>query len=135
MVCIHCGEKTHVTNSRAQKRSNQVWRRRQCRACGAVFTTEETAQYEAAWLIRDARGSLRPFSRDKLFLSLYKSCQHRKTALEDAAGLAETVIKKLGGQVQDGVVNRINVIQVTQVALNRFDKAASSHYMAFHPIS
>lgn len=135
MVCIHCGDKTHVTNSRQQKRSNQVWRRRQCLTCQAVFTTEETALYEAAWLVRSSGGELQPFSRDKLFLSLYKSCAHRKTALGDAAGLTETVIRKLGREVQAGTLSRSLIIQTAQVALNRFDKAASSSYAAFHPIS
>lgn len=134
MVCIHCGEKTHVVNSRHQKRSNQVWRRRQCWACQAIFTTEETAQYEAAWLVRYDQGALRPFLRDKLFLSLYKSCGHRKTALEDAMGLTDTVIKKLGHEADNGVLRRITIIQTVQVALNRFDKAASTSYAAFHPL-
>jgi transcriptional regulator NrdR family protein len=79
-----------------------------------------------------AAGRYEPFSRDKLLLSLYKSCEHRKDALSDAASLTDTVIKKLLTQVQNGVINRTHIIQVVQVALNRFDKAASVHYTAFH---
>jgi hypothetical protein len=30
------------------------------------------------------------------------------------------------------VVSTHNIAQVAQVALNRFDKAASTHYQAFH---
>ena len=132
MVCIHCGSGTQVTNSRPQKRSNQVWRRRQCVKCRAVFTTAEAARYEAAWAVRGKSGEINPFSRDKLFLSLHKSCGHRETALNDAAGLTDTIIKKLAGHVTDGVVRARDITQVTQVALNRFDKAASAHYAAFH---
>jgi transcriptional repressor NrdR len=132
MVCIHCGSETQVTNSRPQKRSNQVWRRRQCVKCQAVFTTAETAQYDAAWAVKGKAGSLKPFSRDKLFLSLYKSCGHRKTALSDAKALSETIINKLPVHIVDGVVSTHNIAQVAQVALNRFDKAASTHYQAFH---
>ena len=132
MVCIHCGEKTHVINSRAQKRHNQIWRRRQCFACGAVFTTSEAAKYEAAWTVHRPGGHLEPFSRDKLLLSLYASCKHRKTALNDASALVDTVIKKLSDQVRAGRVDAQAIAQTAQVALNRFDKAASVHYQAYH---
>lgn len=132
MVCIQCGGQTQVINSRHQKRANQVWRRRKCRQCSAVFTSEETAAYGASWAVRDASGGLTPFSRDKLFLSLHRSLQHRPTALADAAGLADTVIKRLSGAVTGGTVESQAIIHAAQVALNRFDKAASVSYAAFH---
>ncbi len=75
---------------------------------------------------------LRPFSRDKLFISVYDSCQHRKTALSDAEGLTETVIRKLAAHVKDGTVDKSDITGVAQVALNRFDKAASVYYEARH---
>ncbi len=132
MVCVHCGSSTGVINSRHQRRSNAVWRRRQCAGCRAVFTTREATDYSAAWAVRGRQGGLRPFSRDKLLLSLHRSCQHRTDALKEAGGLAETVISKLADQASDGVIETRAIIQVTQVALNRFDKAASVHYRAFH---
>lgn len=131
MVCIQCGAQTRVTNSRPQKRSNRVWRRRECLQCRAVFTTEEVAQYAAAWQVRGPKG-LKPFSRDKLFLTLYKSCGHRKTALADAAGLSETIIGKLAAAVSNGTIESRQIAQISLVALNRFDAAAATHYQAFH---
>jgi transcriptional repressor NrdR len=131
MVCVHCGGKTKVVNSRQQRKSNQVWRRRQCLECGAVFSTREAAQHELAWLVRDG-SRLEPFSRDRLFLSLYKSCEHRKTALSDARGLTDTIIGKLSAHMVDGAVDDRDITRVALVALNRFDKAASTHYQAFH---
>ncbi|HEX7633150.1 MAG TPA: hypothetical protein VF401_02370 [Candidatus Saccharimonadales bacterium] len=132
MVCIHCGAETHVTNSRPQKRLNQVWRRRRCDDCGAIFTTEEVAQYTTSWAVLDTAGHIRAFNRDKLFLSIYGSLQHRATALADATALTDTVIKKLGNHVREGVIIGSHLAQTVQVALNRFDKAASVHYQAFH---
>ncbi len=132
MVCIHCGSETHVINSRPQKRTNQIWRRRRCNTCQAVFTTEETIQYEAVWAVSGPKSGLEPFNRDKLLLSLYKSCEHRKTALDDAKGLTDTIINKLRASVVDGVLSKRSIAQVSQVALNRFDVAASVHYQAFH---
>jgi len=132
MVCIHCGSETRVINSRFQKRANRVWRRRKCNTCSAIYTTEETALYSAAWAIKSRSGKLIPFSRDKLLLSLYKSCEHRKNALEDASGLTDTVIKQLMTHAKSSDLDIKLIQQITQVALNRFDKAASVHYQAFH---
>lgn len=135
MVCIHCAGKTAVINSRLQKRSNRVWRRRKCIECGAIFSSHEVAQYEASWMVRGsgAKGKLTPFQRDKLFLSLYRSCQHRPAALSDASALADTIISKLQAQIKNGIVDGQAIFQAAQVALNRFDTAASVHYQAFHP--
>lgn len=132
MVCIYCGQKTQVINSRTQHRSNQVWRRRKCLSCKSVFTTEEKADYSSHWLIKTQNNGLLPFSRDKLLVSLYESLKHRKTALKDASALADTIIKKLAGNMRDGVVEMKTIEQHALVALNRFDKAAAVHYQAFH---
>ncbi len=134
MVCIYCSDETHVTNSRPQRRSNQVWRRRQCLSCKAIFSTEEAANYTAAWSIRAASGTIEPFSRDKLFLSLYKSCQHRKSAVADARALTDTITSKLLPQVRNGSLGDKTITQTALVALSRFDKAAATHYQAFHKL-
>ena len=132
MVCIHCGNNTRVVNSRSQRRLNQVWRRRQCQQCGAIFTTEETALRAAAWTVRGTSGVLHPFSRDKLFLSLYKSLEHRHNAVEAAGALTDTVTSKLASQTNNGALASSLIAKTAQVALNRFDKAGSVHYAAFH---
>jgi transcriptional repressor NrdR len=132
MVCIHCGSDTKVTNSRPQKRLNQVWRRRECLNCGAIFTTSESAAYEAVWAVKNSKSKLEPFSRDKLFLSLHKSLGHRPTAILDASGLTDTVMRKLATQITDGLIERTQIVVTSQVVLNRFDKSASTHYAAFH---
>lgn len=133
MVCVYCSGDTKVVNSRHQRKSNQVWRLRRCMACGITFSTGESAQHELAWMVWDGK-RLGAFSRDKLFLSLHKSCGHRKTALNDAKGLAGTIINKLPAHMVDGTVASRDIAQVAQVALSRFDKAASTHYAAFHKI-
>lgn len=97
-----------------------------------VFTTEETVDYSGVWTVRNQAGALEPFSRDRLLTSLLRSLQHRKTALADATGLTETIISKLAAQVQHGTLQSTQIIRVTQVALNRFDGAASVSYQAYH---
>lgn len=132
MVCIQCNEKTQVINSRLQKRLNTVWRRRNC-PLGHTFTTHETIDYGAVWVVVSPQGRISSFSRDRLFLSLLASLQHRKTASTDAAALADTVIQKIGVQiVGTGRINASAIASAAQVALNRFDVAASVHYSAYH---
>jgi len=116
-----------------QKRANRVWRRRQCLHCQAVFTTEEAVQYGGAWAVEGPKGRPKPFSRDKLLLSLYNSLGHRKTALADAGHLADTVIKKLAGQFEGGALTAATIRRTAQVALALCDKAAGVHYEAHHP--
>jgi transcriptional repressor NrdR len=132
MVCIHCHSETQVINSRLQKKLNQVWRRRRCQHCAAIFTTLEIADFGAVWRVTDVNGSLAPFSRDKLFLSLLKSLEHRPKALTDASALADTITSKLQAPNNDGVIPVSQIIALAQVVLNRFDKLASGHYQAMH---
>ncbi len=134
MVCIYCKSQTQVFNSRLQKKLNQVWRRRRCTA-GHVFTSLEAADFSNHWLVRGSDKRLRPFLRDKLFVSLLASLQHRKTALQDASALAATIMEKLRAELDHGTLDAATVSQVAQVALNRFDKAASVHYQAMHRLS
>ena len=135
MVCISCQQKTRVINSRPQRRSNQQWRRRQCTICKSIFSTVETADYSAVWSVKRASEPLSPFNRDKLLLSIYKSLEHRDKSLEDAAGLADTIINKLVSLSANGILTQKQISQTVLVALNRFDKAASVHYQANHSTS
>lgn len=132
MVCIYCGGKTQVINSRPQKRTNQVWRRRECRQCQAVFTTGEAVDYSAAWVVQNKANAIAPFSRDKLLMSIHKSVQHRTTAVTDAGDLADTVIHTLVRMRPGATITSSQLVQIIQVVLNRFDTAASVHYAAFH---
>jgi len=97
-----------------------------------VFTTEESASYSGSWAVLSRSGALSPFSRDKLLLSLHGSLQHRKNAVNDASALTDTVIKKLSSVIKNGRLESQQITNAVQVALNRFDKAASVHYAAFH---
>src|SRR5690349_12838458 len=95
MVCHYCGSETNVTNSRHQKRSNRVWRRRHCQGCGTIFTTEESIDYQASVSFKTPSGALAPFQRDILFVAVLDSLRHRKTATSDATALTDTILKHL----------------------------------------
>ncbi len=136
MVCIYCTGNTNVTNSRLQKRTNTVWRRRRCTLCKAVFTTSEGVAYEGALGITNTASHIVPFERDLLFLSIYEACRHREYAVKDATALTNTIIAKLYRlQDEPGLIDRDNVIMLTSETLKAFDPIACVHYLAFHPLA
>jgi transcriptional repressor NrdR len=134
MECIYCGGETQVVNSRHQKKANQVWRRRRCTACQGIFTSYERADLASSLIYRRDLTHLEPFQRDKLFISIYEACRHRKTAETDARALTDTILAKLRGKMQDASVDRMQLLTVTSEVLKRFDQAASTAYRAFHPL-
>lgn len=77
---------------------------------------------------------LQPFSHDKLYISVYEACRHRKTATEDARHLSDTVVKQLLGAKHSATVRRHHVVTVTTGVLERFDRAAAIQYLAYHPM-
>lgn len=132
MVCIYCGSSTQVKNSRLQRRANQVWRRRQCIACKAIFTTQEAAELTTSLVVQYATHQLQPFSRDKLFASIYESCKHRTEAADDAAALTKTITAALLKLQQEGNVLRDAIVRTTLETLQRFDPTAAAVYGAYH---
>ncbi len=131
MVCIYCNGSTSVTNSRHQKRLNQQWRRRQCDSCNSVVTTLESVDTAGALQV-SANNAYRPFVRDKLFLSLYDSLRHRKTAQNDATALTATVLVMVS-RSKTAVIEKTQLIDTAIQVLRRFDPVAAVHYQAFHP--
>lgn len=133
MVCIYCGHDTQVANSRHQRRSNQVWRRRRCLHCDSIFTTEEQADLGHALSVHYSPKDLRPFSRDILFTSIYEACKHRKSSVRDAEALTQTAITALLKQAYGGEIVRKDLIKSVAAVLRRFDKTAATVYQAYHP--
>lgn len=132
MVCIYCGRKTRVVNSRSQKKSNTTWRRRECLACRAIFTSIEIFNLETSISIKDKDGNLTPFLRDKLLFSLYDSLKHRKSAENDATHLTQTVISSIMAKSQSVYIEKAALLETVYSILNRFDKAAAVHYKAYY---
>ncbi len=134
MVCVYCGGDTRVVNSRPQIRSNQIWRRRLCKSCQAIFSTIESHDPAQTWMVKKPGKPAKEFAKEKLFLSIYESLKHRSTALYDAKHLTQTVINNLSRTTKDGIIESRTITNTVIVSLNRFDKTASTHYRAFHAI-
>lgn len=133
MTCLFCSGDTAVVNSRLQKRENNVWRRRQCKDCEAIFTTIEKA--DLSYSIRVASDhdnkALSPFIRAKLQISIYKCCKHLKEPEIVSDELTNTVISQLT-QDKNAVIQKGTIASVTYDVLDKFNKPAAVQYKAFH---
>lgn len=138
MICIYCGGKTQVTNSRHQKRLNHNWRRRECYSCQAVFTTIETADYSSSLTVRSADSNkhspLLPFNRDKLFVSVLRAVGHREQPLEDASALTATITAKLVANTTQAVISPADIVKSALETLRLFDEVAAIQYRAYHKL-
>ncbi|HET7827464.1 MAG TPA: hypothetical protein VFK97_01180 [Candidatus Saccharimonadales bacterium] len=132
MDCIYCGGETKVTNSRRQKRNNQIWRRRQCLVCGALFTTHEAIELESV-LALEVRGELKPFRPDLLLRDLMLALKGRQGAPEAAREVLATIVDKLLDLPQKPVFRPTDISRVASEVLKRFDWSAYLRYLAEHP--
>jgi transcriptional repressor NrdR len=132
MVCIYCGHSTKVVNSRLQRQTNNIWRRRQCLSCGAIFTTHESFDPTTSLLVQYPKTDPVPLSRDRLFLSIYNSCRHRPDALREAGHLTTTVLSLLLDQHKDAAVPVERIVTTATTVLERFDPTAATVYKAYH---
>ena len=132
MICLYCGGQTKVTNSRRQKRNNQIWRRRQCLVCGAVFTTHEAVELESALSVsRDGRNTA--FLPDLLLNELILALKHRPDAYTVAREVLGTIVRRLLALPQKPVFSASDITSVTTEVLKRFDRRAYLRYSADHP--
>lgn len=133
MVCLYCRQNTQVVNSRHQSRSNSVWRRRKCVSCGSIFSTTEVIDLSRSISVESDK-RLEPFSRDKLLMSIFTSCGHRKDATRSATALTDTVIGKMLTKNTGPLLQRDRISEITYETLKRFDRAAAVQYQAYHPV-
>ena len=134
MVCVYCGSKTQVTNSRNQKRLKQVWRRRKCTKCSNLFTTIERIDFSSTLLIVDEADNIEVFVKVRLFLSIYESLGHRVDAIGDAAAITDTVMSNVLKTLKTPLIKRESIVSIAYEVLKKFDKPAAVHYLAYYPV-
>lgn len=132
MVCLYCRSETSVKNSRLQKRSNQVWRRRQCQACQAVFTSHEVIDLSSALLV-SKNGLAQPFLSDMLFTEVLLALQDRNDVYLAGRELTSTIIAKLLKGLGEPLLDPKQISRTTAEVLKRFDRRAYLRYISEHP--
>lgn len=131
MVCVYCGGKTQVVNSRRQNRNNQVWRRRQCLRCGAVFSSTESAVLSKEFSVLH-HGLLEPFLVDKLYTEILLALQDRPRCYEEAREITLTVVNNIVNQRVNPVGSNL-IAQEAAKVLKRFSRRAWLRYTVEHP--
>lgn len=92
MHCPFCRHSdSRVMDSRTSDDGSSIRRRRQCPACGARFSTTETASLT----VIKRSGVVELFSRDKIVNGVRKACQGRPVTEGDLALLAQQVEESL----------------------------------------
>lgn len=134
MVCIYCGSKTSVINSRHQRRLKQVWRRRKCLSCHKLFSTIERLNLSNSLLIRNKKGEIEGFVKEKLLFSIHDSLKHREYAVQDAISITDTVISNILNQLKSPLIERSTLISITHKVLNNFDRPAAVYYLAYNKV-
>lgn len=132
MVCVYCGGQTKVTNSRLQQRNNQVWRRRRCLDCGAIFTTTEAIAYDIAFSVEKG-AQIEPFLSEKLYMEFLLALQDRKNCYIEARELTTQVIRNLLKRRQKASVQPTEITTEAAKVLKRFNRRAWLRYVAEHP--
>lgn len=132
MVCLYCGGDTEVTNSRKQKRNNQVWRRRRCYRCKSLFTTHEAIDFGLSLLV-EVRGLPGPFVPDRLYTDVLMALSDRPDCYVAAKEVTSTVINGLLELPQSPLFLPPQISLMTAKVLKRLDKRAHLRYTAEHP--
>ena len=129
MKCPYCQSGTKVTNSRSRAKETQVWRRRECSHCHSIWTTHEIIDLSTSHRVIDDHNRLEPFSRDKLYASIKDSLRHRKTALEDATALTDTIIAKALSR-KSAQIKKGELSDIAHQTIATFDPTAAAVYKA-----
>jgi transcriptional repressor NrdR len=96
--CPHCEvDADRVVDSRAVEGGKGVRRRRECRGCGARFSTYERIEQQAL-CVRKRNGELEPFDAAKLRAGMAKATTLPigHVALQQAAARVESRVRALG---------------------------------------
>jgi len=119
-----------VSNSRIQKRNNQIWRRRACLDCGTTFTTHELAFLPDLFMV-DKSGALTPFEPSKLLIDLSDALKHRQDRYVASRELTAIIINKFRSSIEDKpVLSARDIAKTTADTLRHFDKRGWQRFVA-----
>jgi len=125
MYCPQCNHRiTYVVDSRELKDGQGIRRRRECEKCRYRFTTFERLETKNLIVIKKD-GARESYSRDKLKIGIWKSCEKRKITQEDINKLIDRLEEKwqnkgevAAKEIGEGIMEELK--KLDEVAYIRF---------------
>ena len=100
MNCPFCGHPdSKVVDSRPTDEGGSIRRRRECLSCQKRFTTYETVERVAMYVVKKD-GTRQPFDRDKILKGLLHACEKRPVPLAVLEGVASEVEQLLQNSME-----------------------------------
>ena len=132
--CNHADSK--VVDSRPTDEGGSIRRRRECLACQRRFTTYETVEHMAMYVVK-RDGTRQAFDKSKILNGLLRACEKRPIPLATLEGVANDVEQLLQNSLEREVSTNIigetimkKLREIDQVAYIRF----ASVYRSFDDI-
>jgi transcriptional repressor NrdR len=132
MKCPHCrSTKSEIYNSRSTKFRSQVWRRRRCLSCRKSFTTYEAPDLTFLQVCYNDSPKPMPYSRARLFTSIYLSFGAAQVTDETIFAITDTVESKLL-DLQSPTLTKDQIGMVVLSTLKQFETSAFIRYLTSH---
>ena len=88
--------------------------------------------FSTSLVVRTSGGTIAPFSRDQLFVSVLRAVGHREQPVADAGALTATITSRLLHSTQTAAIDPSDIVRTTLDVLKHFDRAAGVQYAAYH---
>lgn len=129
MECPYCHKPlTFVTNSRTTKSNSQIWRRRRCSNCKAIFTTHEIIDLSHIIVVKRS-GEAERFSRVKLYSGIYGATIGSK--LPHREFVVDKITREIERQILFMRLKRISTADISDIVLNSLKKLSPSTFLRY----
>jgi transcriptional repressor NrdR len=127
MKCPFCGfVDTKVVDSRPDKDSSAIRRRRECESCSKRFTTHERVE-EVLPMILKKDGRREPFDRGKVIVGIKKACEKRPVSIE----VIERLVDRLETRLQESGEREVPSTVVGEWIMNELHDTDEVAYVRF----
>lgn len=127
MKCPFCSfADSKVVDSRPDKDSSTIRRRRECEACGKRFTTHERVE-ETLPLVMKKDGRREPFDRLKVIAGIKKACEKRPVSVETI----ERFVDRLENRLQEAGEREVPSTRIGEMVMNELHDIDEVAYVRF----
>ncbi|MBQ1991442.1 MAG: transcriptional regulator NrdR [Clostridia bacterium] len=127
MKCPYCAyEESKVIDSRSADDGERIRRRRECLKCGKRFTTHEIVETVPIMVIKRDK-TREPFSREKLYSGLMKSCEKRPISIQTI----DNVISNIEANIQNSLDREVTSEKIGELAMEHLKEIDEVAYVRF----